>query len=346
MKKKLFFLILFWSIQIFADDTCLELCSSCIEDSGRESCVKVEKLCKCSAMLEGLKQELATPDTTPADSAAPAIQNSLEVATADTLVKADTVESTDSIQDANQNVAVVEELPPQQEDNKTLQDQNAEKKKPRNFYWGVSLGYEQFQEETVANFDVEKTDDPFDHMGVNFGFFLRWYFYSAGSFQLGLNAVYHHGRYDIEEYDFRVGYKRYNYSHDVWIDYHNIMAEIPLTFRFGIPFVLSPYVSLDVHVRKPLYAWIDYSADVSLQLGDYYSYTSRYYDFDDVGESDAAFTEEDWEFLGYLGFGLELTRHLSIQWQMLLINAVTYTNEILNYKLLTKSWRISLDIAF
>ena len=130
------------------------------------------------------------------------------------------------------------------------------------------------------------------------------------------------------------------------VDYHSIMAEIPLTFRFGIPFVLSPYVSLAIHVRKPIYAWIDYDADVNVRLGNYYEYSSRDYEYDDYGSSSSAFTEDDWEFLGYLGFGLEVTRHLSVQWQMLLINAVTYNDEILNYKLLTDTWRLSLDIAF
>ena len=83
-----------------------------------------------------------------------------------------------------------------------------------------------------------------------------------------------------------------------------------------------------------------------MRLGDYYEYSNRDYDYDDYGTSNGAFTESDWEFLGYLGFGIEFTRHVSIQWQMLLINAVTNISEPINYELLVDTWRINIDIAF
>ena len=357
MKKKLLLLLLFWSIPIFADDTCLELCSSCMENSNQSSCAKVETLCKCSAIIDNLKQELLANPSATEDTANSLNQDSLEAVntqpdslenqenanTADTTTVADNtaLDSSTQVQESVQtNLPIAENQAPVAETNN-----ETEKKKDRIFYFGVSLAFEQFLEETVANYDVSESDNDYAHLGANFGFFLRWYFYSAGSFQLGLNAVYHHGHYDIEDYEFRLGSKRNYYSHDVSIDYHNIMAEIPLTFRFGIPFILSPYISLDIHVRKPIYAWIDYDAYISLHFEDYRYSTDDYYNFDDDGSCSGAFTEDDWEFLGYLGFGLELTRHLSVQWQMLLIDAVTYTTEILNYKLLNNTWRISLDIA-
>ena len=84
-----------------------------------------------------------------------------------------------------------------------------------------------------------------------------------------------------------------------------------------------------------------------MRLGDYYEYSNRDYDYDDYGSSSGEFADTDWEFLGYLGFGIEFTRHVSIQWQMLLINAVTYAgDEPINYELLADTWRINLDIAF
>ena len=219
-------------------------------------------------------------------------------------------------------------------------------KKDRVFYFGVSFGFEQFQEKTVANHEVVEADELYDHLGASFGFLLRWYFFRSASFQFGLNGVYHHGYYGIEESDFRMGRGAYYYRHDVTIDYHSVMAEIPLTFRLGIPFVISPYVSLSVHARKPIYAWIDYDVDVRWQLGELYSYDSRDREYDDSSSKRGPFNESDWDFLGYLGFGVELTRHLSIQWQMLLFNAITYTDETVNYKLLTDTWRASLDVAF
>jgi hypothetical protein len=338
----------------FAQDKCLDLCSSCMNNDKQDVCAKVESICKCSEILESLKQELqtsspSTADTAQAGQAAPDT-SALQV---DTLAAADSSVQNDSAVTAStaQDTQVVEtsQAPVQVEQNTaTAVPVAAEKeKKDRIFYFGLSLGFEQFLEKSIADYEVEGSEEFYDHIGANLGFFLRWYFYRAGSFQFGLNAIYHHGYYDIEESDYRVGGDRYYYNHDVSINYHSIMAEIPLTFRFGIPFVLSPYLSLDIHVRKPIYAWIVYDVDISMQLGDYYSYSNRDYDYDDYGTSSGAFTADDWEFLGYLGFGIEFTRHVSIQWQMLLINAVTYAgDEPINYELLADTWRINLDIAF
>lgn len=358
MKKILTILVAITVAQTFAEDRCIELCSSCLNGDSTPACTKVEKLCKCNAMLEGLQQELATSNTTPMDSVAPAVPDSVDADTmpadqaaldtnaqqADSLAKVDSSGQNDStdVVTTPQDTQVVENTTAAV----VAEKEKVVEKKDRIFYFGLSLGFEQFQEKTVANYEVEAPYAFYDHLGANLGFFLRWYFYRAGSFQLGLNAVYHHGYYDIEESDFRIGEERYYYSHDVSINYHSIMAEIPLTFRFGIPFVLSPYLSLDIHVRKPIYAWIDYDVDVSMRLGDYYEYSNRDYDYDDYGTSNGAFTESDWEFLGYLGFGIEFTRHVSIQWQMLLINAVTNISEPINYELLVDTWRINLDIAF
>ena len=343
----------------FAQDQCLDLCSSCMNNDKQDACAKVETLCKCSEILESLKQELQTSNPSPADTV-PADQATLDtnaLQPPDSLAKADSSEHNDSAITVitSQDTQVVEkrQVPSQGEQNinvtvsvVTEKEAPPQEKKDRIFYFGISLGFEQFQEETIANYEVEDAVEYYEHIGANLGFFLRWYFYRAGSFQFGLNAIYHHGYYDIEESDYRIGGNQYYYNHDVSIDYHSIMAEIPLTFRFGIPFVLSPYLSLDIHVRKPMYAWIDYDADVTVRLGDSYDYSSRNYRYDDYGSSCSAFADSDWEFLGYLGFGIEFTRHVSVQWQMLLFNALTYTDETVNYKLLTDTWRLGLDIAF
>jgi hypothetical protein len=314
----------------FAQDKCLDRCSSCINNDKHNVCTKNESLCKCSDILENLKQELLTGDSSTADT----VQtnqvvfdtNALQT---DSLAIADSTEHNDSI------ITVI-----------TSQDTQVVEQKDRIFYFGLSLGFEQFQENTVANYEVEASDEIYDHLGANLGFFLRLYFNRLCSFQFGLNAIYHHGYYDIEESDYKIGGDRYYYYHDVSINYHSIMAEIPLTFRIGVPFVISPYISLSIHVRKPIYAWIDYDVDVNMRLGDYYSYSNRDYRYDDYGSYNGAFTEDDWEFLGYLGFGIEFTRHVSVQWQMLLIDAVTYSAKVLNYGLLLDTWRINLDIAF
>ena len=331
----------------FAQDKCLDLCSSCMNNDKQDVCAKVESICRCSEILESLKQELLTSSSSSADTV------QVDQAVLDTNAQqTDSLAGVDFSEHNDSNITVVTSQDTQVVEKRQVFSQGEQNKAPlqekkdRIFYLGFSLGFEQFQEKTIANYEVEESEEFYDHIGANLGFFLRWYFYRAGSFQLGLNAIYHHGYYDIEESDFRIGGERYYYNHDVSINYHSIMAEMPLTFRFGIPFVLSPYLSLDIHVRKPIYAWVDYDADVSMRLGDYYEYSNRDYDYDDYGSSSGEFADTDWEFLGYLGFGIEFTRHISIQWQMLLINAVTNISEVINYKLLVDTWRISLDIAF
>ena len=364
MKRVLLFTLAIAAASVFAEDTCLELCSSCMGDAKQEVCAKVETLCKCSEILESLKQQLQTSNPSSADTmqASQAVLDT-NAQQANPLTKVDSSEHNDSTitVETSQDTQVVakRQVPSQGEQNinvtvsivteKEKEEETGahpQEKKDRIFYFGLSLGFEQFQEKTVANYEVENPEEVLDHIGANLGFFLRWYFYRAGSFQFGLNAIYHHGQYDIKESDYRIGWDRYYYNHDVSIDYHSIMAEIPLTFRFGIPFMLSPYLSLGIHVRKPIYAWIDYDVDVSVQLGNYYDYSNRDYNYDDYGTSSGACADIDWEFLGYLGFGIEFTRHISIQWQMLLIDAVTYSAEVINYELLADTWRISLDIAF
>lgn len=341
----------------FAQDECFDLCSSCMNNDKQDVCAKVESLCKCSKILESLKQELLTnssssADTVQVDQAVP----DTNTQQTDSLAKADSSIHNDSaiMVVTTQDTQVVEkrQVPSLGEQNINVtisvvtEKEKAEEKKDRIFYFGISLGFEQFQEKTVANYEVEEAEDYIDHLGANLGFFLRWYFYRAGSFQFGLNAIYHHGYYYIEESDYRIGRGQYNYNHDISIDYHSFMAEIPLTFRFGIPLIISPYLSLDFHVRKPIFARIDYDVFVNVQLGDYYDYNNRDFRYDDYGSNEGTFANSDWEFLGYLGFGFEFTRHISIQWQMLLLDAVTYSAEMVNYKLLADTWRISLDIAF
>ena len=138
------------------------------------------------------------------------LENQENANTADTTTVADNtaLDSSTQVQESVQtNLPIAENQAPVAETNN-----ETEKKKDRIFYFGVSLAFEQFLEETVANYDVSESDNDYAHLGANFGFFLRWYFYSAGSFQLGLNAVYHHGHYDIEDYEFRLQNSNKNLS--------------------------------------------------------------------------------------------------------------------------------------
>lgn len=354
MKKPLLIALSIMASFTFAQDKCLDLCASCMNNDKQDVCSKVETLCKCSDILESLSQELQATSSTSTDTVQNEVSSDTTASTDSTALQTDSLATDsitkDSIAEVPQDTIVADSIKQPELIDTTSNEQTAlvpeNKPKDRTFYFGISLAFEKFDEFTVADFDVHGGNRDFDNIGANLGFLLRWYMLKSISFQTGLNMVYHHGYSDIKDSELEVGWGAYHYSHDISIEYHNLMAEIPLTFRFGIPFVISPYVSLSIHVRKPLYAWIDYDFDYEWQFSEDYNYSSRSYDYDDYGSNSGAFTEDDWEFLGYLGFGLELTRHLSIQWQMLLINAVTYTTEILNYKLLTDTWRLNLDIAF
>lgn len=360
MKTKILPLFLFCAVAAFANDTCIEFCGSCIGKSDSPACAKVELLCKCSE----ISSDSVTADSIPADTvsvdsasvdtvqtadsttdlitdttlADTTVLPAIDSLAKDTVVKDSAVKDTATQDTVGTSLAIITPTTPQHV------EQNPDKK-DRIFYKGISLGFEQFQEETVANYDVKKADEIQDHFGINLGFLLRWYFYSHGSFQTGLNTVWHHGYYYLDENRFYVGGAAYYYSHGISVEYHNIMAEIPLTVRFGLPFKFSPYISLSVHIRKPIYAWVDYDAYFRWGLGNFDDGDYQNYGYDDYNSSDGAFSIADWEFLGYIGAGFEITRHVSLQWQMALVNAVTYSNEILNYKI-AETWRIGLDFAW
>lgn len=359
MKYKIPALFLFCAAASFANDTCIEFCNSCIGKSESPACAKVEQLCKCSEITSSLNNEISeVPSDTVTVDSIPADTNSIDSVTADTAKSADSTMDTTTIDSiALPNTATQEPVPdtilaiiapttPQHV------EVNPEKKE-RTFYMGVSLGFEQFLEYEVANHEVKRiTEFGFDHVGASLGFLLRWYFYRWGSFQTGLNAVYHHADYYIRESDLNNYFANKAYGE---IDYYSIILEIPLEFRFGFPIgktkEISPFVGLNTLIRKPLYAWIPYYyADWSWE-NRIYGYDNSYVDYDwyhtdNSFECDGAFSTADWEFLENLGFGIEFYRRFSIQWQVHLISLRTNVDEIFAYISGPATWRINMDIAW
>lgn len=203
---------------------------------------------------------------------------------------------------------------------------------------GISLAYEEFVEKEVAGYSAYEIDD--ENFGINLGFLMRFYFYSAGSFQVGVNAVYHYGEYDISD-DLYVPLA--GYPDNAELTYHSLMFEIPVQGRFGfkIPRIpVVPFVSASLHVRKPIYAWTEYDVDYHW---DSYFYGS-YYDWNSY---DGFYNFADWEFLLYVGYGVEIYRHISLQWQFSFLSLVTYSDELMNYDQDDlDTWRLSLDYAW
>ncbi len=212
-----------------------------------------------------------------------------------------------------------------------------------NPYKGISLAFESYLEKEVANYDVQ----PSKQWGLNLGYFWRWYFYQWGSFQTGVNAVYHQAEYEIEGEELRYhGYDYYGWNRakgDGSIEYKNLMLEVPLQARIGFPLGkaknVSPFISASFHIRKPVYLWMDYELSLSDYLY-YYGKDGSYSDF---------YAFSDWEFLTFVGFGIEMSRAISFQWQFLPVSIVTNTDAITNYYCDDSdgmTWRFSIDASW
>lgn len=212
-----------------------------------------------------------------------------------------------------------------------------------NPYNGISFAFESYLEKEVANYDVQ----PSKQWGLNLGYFWRWYFYQWGSFQTGVNAVYHQAEYEIS----REKLQYYGYDYYGWnsvkgkgsIEYKNLMLEVPLQARIGFPLGkaknVSPFISASFHIRKPVYLWMDYELSLSDYLY-YYGKDGSYSDF---------YAFSDWEFLTFVGFGIEMSRAISFQWQFLPVSIVTNTDAITNYYCDDSdgmTWRLSMDVSW
>ena len=357
-------------------EECKNFCGLCdSEDQGESSstCKKVEVQCKCSAYAE---QERMLAEKAEADSIAAVVKflNQMQTVQASAnsvfgfcskkaqaepcsvLVKIKSedmslieledlspkpVAEQDSIVNEAPKDSVIVAVAPAKDS--VAKDSSAKLKKHANPYIGLSIAFEEYIEKEVANYDVY----PDKQWGLNVGFLARWYFYNWGSFQTGANIVYHHAEQDFDDHDISV------YG-EGGINYQNIMLEIPLQFRFGFPLnkagTISPFISASFHVRKPIYIWAEYNVGWKWSG----SYWVDDYSLDET--YDGFYASSDWEFLTYVGFGIEFNRNFSIQWQFLPISIVTYTEPINNYKcddynyscddLDYITWRINMDIAW
>jgi len=118
------------------------------------------------------------------------------------------------------------------------------------------------------------------------------------------------------------------------------MLEVPLQVRLGFPLgkakKISPFVSASFHIRKPIYIWMDYDIIVDSYHHKEGSYSDSY------GVS-------DWEFLTFVGLGIEISRAFSFQWQFLPVSIVTNTSAITNYYCDDSdgmTWRFSMDASW
>lgn len=212
------------------------------------------------------------------------------------------------------------QTPPPPPTNKPLKPKNLkENKKEKTFYSGISLNIGDVDRQSY----FEDFDENEDGIIGGIGYLARWYFYSAGSFQLGINALVESVTLAEAEYSYL----------DFNVDQINLIAEIPVEARFGIPLseYFAPFVSFSLNARKYIYGWFEYEMENSWLYND--------------ATEDGFYESGDIDFLYFLGIGIEITKHFAIQYQWLISGIgwrsgyeFDYDEDVTN--------RFSLDFAF
>lgn len=212
------------------------------------------------------------------------------------------------------------QTPPPPPTNKPLKPKNLkENKKEKTFYSGISLNIGDVDRQSY----FEDFDENEDGIIGGIGYLARWYFYSAGSFQLGINALVESVTLAEAEYSYL----------DFNVDQINLIAEIPVEVRFGIPLseYFAPFVSFSLNARKYIYGWFKYEMENSWLYND--------------ATEDGFYESGDIDFLYFLGIGIEITKHFAIQYQWLISGIgwrsgyeFDYDEDVTN--------RFSLDFAF
>lgn len=216
-------------------------------------------------------------------------------------------------------------LPPKQTPqppptNKPLKPKNLkENKKEKTFYSGISLNIGDVDRQSY----FEDFDENEDGIIGGIGYLARWYFYSAGSFQLGINALVESVTLAEAEYSYL----------DFNVDQINLIAEIPVEVRFGIPLseYFAPFVSFSLNARKYIYGWFEYEMENSWLYND--------------ATEDGFYESGDIDLLNFLGVGIEITKHFAIQYQWLISGIGWRSGYDFNYDEDFTN-RFSMDFAF
>lgn len=212
------------------------------------------------------------------------------------------------------------QTPPPPPTNKPLKPKNLkENKKEKTFYSGISLNIGSLDRESY----FEDFDENEDGIIGGIGYLARWYFYSAGSFQLGINALVESVTLAEAEYSYL----------DFNVDQISLVAEIPVEVRFGIPLseYFAPFVSFSLNVRKYIYGWFEYEMENSWLYND--------------ATEDGFYESGDIDLLHFLGVGIEFTKHFAIQYQWLIGGIGWRSGYDFNYDEDFTN-RFSMDFAF
>lgn len=327
------------------NEQCKEFCAMCpadsilkIKDTSQVAmCTKIEEQCQCVLQAELAKkaeEKLAAEKKAAMEQKLLYLENAKktaekiyghcnEVSKCSTLVtlrkkNLDVVEFRNiPVKRVETPVPVVKPVPKQESKPNNLVPKNPQKpknlkenksEKQKTFYSGISLNIGSLDRKSY----FEDFDEDEDGLIGGIGYLARWYFYSAGSFQLGINALVESVANTVSN-----------------IDQISLVAEIPIELRFGIPLseLVAPFVSFSLNARKYIYGWFEYDK----------------YD-NDVTE-DGFYESGDIDLLLFLGIGIEITKHFAIQYQWLIEGtgwrsgySFDYDEEYTN--------RFSMDFAF
>ena len=338
------------------NEQCKEFCAMCpadsiskIKDTSQVAmCTKIEEQCQCVLQAELAKkaeEKLAAEKKAAMEQKLLYLENAKktaekiyghcnEVSKCSTLVtlrkkNLDVVEFRNiPVKKVETPVPVVKPVPKQESKPNNLVPKNPQKpknlkenknEKEKTFYSGISLNIGSLDRESY----FEDFDEDEDGLIGGIGYLARWYFYSAGSFQLGINALVESVTLAEAEYSYL----------DFNVDQISLVAEIPIELRFGIPLdkYFAPFVSFSLNARKYIYGWFEYEMENSWLYND--------------ATEDGFYKSSDIDLLFFLGIGIEFTKHFAIQYQWLIEGTgwrsdygFDYDEEYTN--------RFSMDFAF
>lgn len=186
--------------------------------------------------------------------------------------------------------------------------------KPRTYRIGFSLALDMFSENRVRNTSVKQGNTNgvafSDHFGIEGGILFAFDIYPWLDFLTGANFLFHHG--------FVHGGLR--------TEYYKYILEFPAEFRFFLPLEKGgarPFVSLNTQIRKPIHQRFEY---------DYHDETS--------GTIELLI---DWDFMEYLGIGVEWNKRFFAQYQLLLVSVRTHDGKVFGvYDAGINTWRLSV----
>ena len=193
-------------------------------------------------------------------------------------------------------------------------DSTKENKKDRIFYKVMEFTYGNFGENSYYAKDYGRIKGLEEETGYEAGltYLLRWYFYDGGAFSIGLGTFYHYKKF----------YYEISPEEKYGIYYHNIGADIPISFRLGVPVIpiFKPFISETFNFHKPIFEIYKIETpkvekeDGEMDVKDLAS------NFINIGILDDVKTRfngiNEFNFSVWLGFGLQITRHFSAEYQI------------------------------